>query len=213
MIEELQKSYHICISFFKKIFKLFAQLINKNRFGVYKFVLVFIEILLTFQLYNITGCSPFRKGGELTKFKNFQFSFEDPSNSKYFSVLFSQTDTFFLKRYSHSNNDTLYYSILPDSGRSIINIFSIKINSLAFDSLRSHPLEDFNSNKARTLLYFDYPNGYTNINIHSLHPPIVFKNFNDWINRIIENLHFNFADTSINFKEDKNIHEAMNKWN
>jgi len=96
MIEELQKSYHICISFFKKIFKLFAQLINKNRFGVYKFVLVFIEILLTFQLYNITGCSPFRKGGELTKFKNFQFSFEDPSNSKYFSVLFSQTDTFFL---------------------------------------------------------------------------------------------------------------------
>lgn len=213
MIEKLRKSSLIYISCFEKTSNSIAQIVNKKGFKIKRnrFVVIFIEFFLIFQLYTLTGCSPFRKGNELTKFKNFQFTFEDPSNSKYFSVLFSQTDTFFLKRYSHSNIDTLYYSILPDSGRSIINIFVIKINSLAFDSLKFHPLEDFNSDKVKAFLYFDYPNGYTDINIHSLHPPIAFKKFDNWVNKIIENSQFNFADTSINFKEDKNIHEAMNK--
>lgn len=199
MFEKLRKSAPICITFLKKPFKSIAQMV------------IFVKPLLIFQLYFLTGCSPFRKGDELTKFKSFQFSFEDPSNSKYFSVLFSQTDTFFLKRYSHSNIDTLYYSVLPDSGRSIINIFAIKINSLAFDSLRFHPLEDFNCDQAKIFLYFEYPNGYTNINIHSLHPPIAFKQFNRWADKIIENSHLNLADTSINFKEDRNIHEFIDK--
>jgi hypothetical protein len=170
-----------------------------------------LVIFMAFQLCLFTACSPFRKGNELTKFKSLQFSFQDPANSRYFSVLFSQSDTVFLKKYFRLKNDSVFYSILPDSARSVINKFVININSSAFHPSKPDSIEDFNPSKAKFSVYIDYPDENQHVNFHSLHPPLAFNNFNSWINRIIKNLRFNFADTSINFKEDKNILEVMNK--
>lgn len=180
---------------------------EKNRVFIRKNNLLIVFI--AFQLYLNTGCSPFRKGNELTKFESLQFSVQEPTNSKYFSVLFSQSDTVFLKKYSRLNSDTVFYSILPDSGRSVINTFIININTSAFHPSKPDSIEDFNPGKVKFSLYIDYSDENQHVTFHSLHPPLAFKKFNRWINKIIENLPFKVADTTINFKEDKKIHEAM----
>ena len=167
---------------------------------------IFVVILLIFQSQILNGCFQFRKGDELLKFKTFQFSFQDLANSKYFSILFLQNDTIYLKKNSDSKADTLFYAILPSTGRSNINMFIKKIDSLAMDSC-----QDFDSGDVRFSLYLDYGNEKHNFFIHSLHPPMVFKKFNNWVNKIIDSLKFNIADTSIEFVEDKKVNEIIFK--
>jgi hypothetical protein len=159
-----------------------------------------LVIFVVFQLYILTGCSPFRKGNELTKFESFQFSFQDPSNSKYFSVLFSQSDTVFLKKYSHSDNDTVLYSILPDSARSIINKFVIDINSSVMHPVKVDSLEDSNPSKVKFYFYIDYSDGSQQANFHSLHPPAALEKFYSWVNQFIDNSKFYYINRAINFK-------------
>ena len=184
---------------------------NSNHFKIKGSdqLIIFAAFLLLFQLYILSSCSPFRKGNDLTQFQRFEFSFRDPTTSKYFSVLFSQSDTFFLKKYSHSNKDTLFFSTLPDSGRSIINTFLININSSAFHPLKPDSIEDFNPNSARFALYIDYSDENQHVDFHSLHPPTAFKEFKNWVNMIIDNSKFDVADTMIKFKEDENIHKDL----
>lgn len=167
---------------------------------------IYVVILVIFQSQILNGCFHFRKGDELLKFKTFQFSFQDSSNSKYFSILFLQNDTTYLKKYSDSKADTLFYAILPSSGRSNINMFIRKIDSLPIDSC-----QDFDPGDARFSLYFDYGNEKRNFYIHSLHPPVVFNKFNNWIDKIIDSLKFNIADTSVEFVEDKKVHGIIVK--
>jgi len=186
---------------------------NSNHFKIKGSgqLIIFAPFLLIFHLRILSSCSPFRKDNALTQFKRFEFSFRDPATSKYFSILFSQSDTFFLKKYSHFNNDTLFYSTLPDSGRSIINTFVININSLAFHPSKPDSIEDFNPNKATFALYIDYFDENQRVRFHSLHLPTAFKEFKNWVNLIIDNSKFQVADTIINFNEDEIIHKDMSQ--
>jgi len=96
-INTLSKLF-ITVNFIRNTLKIY--LTGQSNFNENKFIIKNpspLVIFMVFQLYLFTGCSPFRKGNELTKFESFQFSFQDPSNSKYFSVLFSQSDTVFRK--------------------------------------------------------------------------------------------------------------------
>ena len=166
----------------------------------------YIIAFLVFQMQIFVGCFWFRKGDELTKFQTFQFSLRDPSNFRYFSILFLQGDTFFLKKYSNSKVDTIYYAILPFYGRSNINMFVRKFDSLPIDSM-----QDFNSSTGRFSLYLNYWDEQHSIYIHNLHPPFIFRTFSNWVDKMIDSLKFDVADTSIEFKEDEKIHQAMGK--
>jgi hypothetical protein len=150
--------------------------------------------------YFLAGCNPFREGNELTKFETFQFSFQDPANSKYFSVLFSQGDTVFLKRGSHADNDSVLYSILPDSARSIINRFVTDINLSAFHPVKVGSIEDFNPGKVRFPIYIDYSDESQQVTFHSLHPPAALEKFYRWVNKFIDNSKFYYINRTINFK-------------
>jgi len=180
--------------------KVFLRIIyfNKNIFKIkWRNPLVIFTLI---ELYVLTGCSPFRKNNELTKFETLQFSFQDPANSRFFSVLFSQNDTVFLKKYSHSANDTVFYSILPDSGRSIINNFVIAINSSAFHPVKPDSIEDSNPSKVKLSLYIDYSDEHQQVDFHSLHPPSALNNFNSWVSNLIDSSKFSYVNTVINFK-------------
>ena len=72
-------------------------------------------------------------------------------------------------------------------------------------------LEDFNQGEERFSLYLDYDNERHSLYVHSLNPPKAFLEFNNWINKIRDSLNFNFIDTTIKFKEDKVIHDAIRK--
>ena len=159
-----------------------------------------LAIFCLTELFFLAGCSPFRKGNELTKFETFQFSCQDPANSNFFSILFSQSDTVFLKKYLHSDNDTILYSILPDSARSIINKFVIDINSSAFHPAKVDSLEDSNPGKVKFSLYIDYSDESQQVYFHSLHPPIALEEFNNWVNKLLANSKFYYINTTINFK-------------
>ena len=161
-------------------------------------------IISIFFLLFIAGCFQFRKGDELTKFKSFQFSFRDRYNSRYFSLLFSQSDTVFLKRYSNSKADTLFYGILPANARSNLDNFARQIDSLSFDSL-----EDFDPQEARFALYFNYPDEEHDLRIHSENPPLAFKKFNNWVQYLIDSIKFKRIDTSVIFNEDSKIHKII----
>jgi len=183
-------------------------LTSQSNFKSNKFYHKRISLLLismVFQLYLFTGCVGFRKGNELTEFDNLQFSFGHSSDSKYFSVLITQSDTVFLKKYSGSNKDSLFYSIFPDSDRLILNKFVVSFDSASFHFSKPDSI------LGKFSLYIKFPDENDHFDFDGLPVPWAFKNFNSWINKIIGNLHFNLADTSINFKEDKNIHAAINK--
>ncbi len=172
---------------------------TENKFIIKKTsTLIFF---IAFQLYLFTGCSPFRKGNELTKFESLQFSFQDPSNSRYFSILFSQSNTVFLKKYSHFNNDTVFYSILSDSDRSIINAFVISVNSSVFHPSKPDSIEASNPDKAKFSLYIDYSDENQYFDFDSLPPPIAFKKFNSWVNKIIEKLQFNYIESVVRLEK------------
>ena len=160
---------------------------------------------MVFQLYLFTGCVGFRKGNELTEFDNLQFSFGHSSDSKYFSVLITQSDTVFLEKFLASNKDSLFYSIFPDSDRLILNKFVVSFDSASFHFSKPDSI------LGKFSLYIKFPDENDHFDFDGLPVPWAFKNFNSWINKIIGNLHFNLADTSINFKEDKNIYAAINK--
>ncbi len=158
-----------------------------------------IAMFCLIELYVLGGCTSFRKGNELTKFETFEFSFQDPANSKFFSVLFSQSDTVFLKKSPHSNNDSVFYSILPDSGRLMINKFVININSSAFHPTRPDSIEDNNPSKVKFSVYIGYSDESQQVVFHSLHPPLALVEFNNWVNKFIDSSKFHYTRATVNF--------------
>ena len=152
----------------------------------------------------LNGCFYFRKGDELKKFKSFQYSYQNSSNSKYFALMFTQSDTIFLKNYSPTNHDTLSYSLLHFSERDTINSFLEKI-----DSCNSDSINDLNNSHERIVFDLDFVNEKHSVYLQSFHPPLAFVKFNSWINSLKDCHNFTPIDTFIEFKEDANIHNAI----
>ena len=72
-------------------------------------------------------------------------------------------------------------------------------------------LDDFNPSKKWIILFFDYGNERHWFTVHSFKRPTAFVKFNDWISKVKDSSAFKFIDTTIVFKEDKNIHEILNE--
>ncbi len=181
---------------------------KQMKFFSLKDILVFATISSLSLLIGLifTGCFHFRTGDELTKFHRFEFSSQDPSHSKYFTISFSQSNTIYLKKYSRLNTDTIFYSILPLSERSRINSFLKTADLMPVDSLN-----DMNSGEEMFAYYLDFGNETHSFTMHRLHPPLTFVKFNSWINKIIDSLDFKIIDTTIEFKDDEIIHTGMKK--
>jgi hypothetical protein len=162
-----------------------------------------ILIILAFLTIQIGINCRFRKGDELTKFNKFEFSHRNPTMAKYYSILFTQVDTMFVKKYTLSGRDSLFYAIFPTSDRSILNEFVRLTDSLPLDSL-----EDMNSGEERSSIYLDYGNERHSLYIHSLNPPKVLDKFNNWINKLMASQLIQIYKY-IAFKDDDIIHEVI----
>lgn len=140
----------------------------------------------------------------MTKFRRFEITCRNFAKAEYFSVLFTQSDTFYIKKYSSSNIDTLYFSDLPNYSRTEIDRFVRTINHTPLDSMM-----DFKSMSDAFFYYLDYGNEEHTIHLQSEKPPKAFSRFNNWINRIRDSLHFTMINNDIKFKEDSAIHETL----
>ncbi len=170
-------------------------------------ILIFLYLFEVLSLI-LNGCFYLRKGDELTKFTSFQYSYQNSFKSKYFAVMFTQSDTIFLKKYSGTNHDTLFYSLLPFSGRDTINWFVKKMDLSILDSIN-----DLKNSQERIVFDLDFPNETHSVYLQSLHPPVAYVKFNKWIRSLADCLNFTPIDTFIKFKEDANIHHAIQKNN
>jgi hypothetical protein len=154
----------------------------------------------------LLGCIQPRKGDELTKFKSFQYSYQNSSTLKYFSVMFTQSDTFFLKRYSLTNHDTLSYSLLSFTVRDKINAFVKKINS--FISF-SDSLNDLKDGPERIVFELSFINETSSIYCQSFHPPLTIVEFKNFIDSLKNHSTFIPIDTVIQFREDIYLRKAI----
>jgi hypothetical protein len=118
--------------------------------------------------------------------------------------MFTQSDTIFLKKYSRTNHDTLFYSLLTVSGRDTINSFVKNMDSVISDSIN-----DLKNSQERIVFDLDFVNETHSVYLQSFHPPLAFVKFNSWVNSVKNCQNFIPIDTFIEFKEDANIHDAI----
>ena len=168
-----------------------------------KFSSIYLSLFVSLQF--LASCR-FRTGAELTKFNKFEFSYRNPSTSKYFSLLFTQSDTIFLKKYEPNNQDSLFFSVLPAGQRFHIDDFVTRL-----DSLDLGPLNDLNLRLGWFIIYLDFGIERQKIGIPDLHPSAEVKKFTEWVNKMMDSLSFVFSNKKLTFNEEQTIHEMIEK--
>lgn len=152
----------------------------------------------------MSSCIRTRKGTELTKFNKFEFYYNNPFKQERFSFLFTQSDTFYYKKYS-KNGDSLYFSLLPYGQRIHINNFVSRLDSL---TLTGYGQKD--SEQGVFFTYLDFGNERHELSITRIILPEEFKIFNAWLRNKLDSLPFTYIKNEIQFHYD-NGKQNLNK--
>jgi hypothetical protein len=158
----------------------------------------------------LIGCFHFRRGEELTKFKRFQYFHQNLFDKRYFAVMFTQSDTFYLKKYSLTNRDTLSYALLPSSERTYINKFVKTMDTFA-SAFSYDSLIDLKNNSERIVFDLNFTDETISVYCQSFQPPLAITEFTSWVNSLKSHMNFIPIDSVIGFNDSAN-HKDIQKY-